>query len=174
MSAAGIDLGPRSEYDACAMTISKRDIRNLWGRAGGRCSICDRDVTKTVPDAAHIVARQPDGPRGDADLPPEQRDEYDNLILVCTNCHRLIDVAEPEKWPTERLKQVKADREERIRSAGQEVTEFTGEIIVRASGVDDATGLRTKGPTRIKPGTHVEVDATDTRRVTGVDIGGDE
>ena len=120
------------------------------------------------------MARKADGPRGDAQLPLDQRDRYDNLILVCPNCHRLIDAAELEKWPAERLRRVKADHEARIRKAGQEITEFAGDVKVRVSGVDEATGLRIKRPTRIKPGTHVEVEATDTGRVTGVEIGGDE
>lgn len=156
------------------MTIANRDIKHLWARVGGQCSICDQDLTNTGGDVAHIVARQPDGARGDAELSPEQRDAYDNLILLCPNHHRLIDLTEPEKWSAERLRQVKADQEERIRSAGQEVTEISGEIIVRVADVDDAAGLRIKRPTRIKPGTHVEVEATDTGRVTGVEIGGDE
>lgn len=156
------------------MTITSKDIKHLWARAGGRCSICDQDLTKTGGDVAHIVARQPDGPRGDAELSPEERDAYDNLILLCPDHHRLIDLVEPEKWPAERLRQAKAAQEERIRSAGQEVSEISGEIIVRVTAVDDAAGLRIKRPTRIKPGTHVEVEATDTGRVTGVEIGGDE
>lgn len=156
----------------CAMGI--QDIRKLWGRAGGRCSICDRDLTDGGAEKAHMVARRLKGARGDAPLPPNQRDRYENLILLCPNCHTRVDQVEPELWPVERLEKAKAAHEERIRSAGQQVSELAGTITVTVVGADDAAGVRIKKPTRIKPGTVISVEATDVRQVTGVEIGGND
>lgn len=91
----------------------------LWGRSGNRCafSTCRRplveDETETddpsvVGDEAHIVAREKDGPRGESTLTPEQRDKYDNLILVCKIHHKLID-DQPNKYTVRVLIQMKQD-----------------------------------------------------------------
>jgi hypothetical protein len=41
-------------------------------------------------EAAHIVARSPNGPRGEGPR-PAGIDGYDNLILLCPNDHKVID-----------------------------------------------------------------------------------
>jgi hypothetical protein len=89
------------------MSIKPADAQKLWGRAGGRCSICHRalslvSVEGVLGEMAHIVARSPDGPRGDAALLPAQRDAYGNLILLCPNHHTEID-HDPATWPVGRL-----------------------------------------------------------------------
>ena len=84
------------------MGISVKTRKMLWGRSGNRCALpsCRRllveDETETddasiVGDEAHIVAKEIDGPRGISVLNPEQRDKYDNLILMCKVHHKLID-----------------------------------------------------------------------------------
>jgi hypothetical protein len=89
------------------MPIKPSDGRRLWGRAGGRCSICRREGGAEI---AHIVARSPDGPRGDYPLAPEQRDLYENLILLCPNDHSTVD-ANATEWTVARLRDVKAAHE---------------------------------------------------------------
>ncbi|HUW95123.1 MAG TPA: HNH endonuclease signature motif containing protein [Anaerolineae bacterium] len=90
----------------------------LWGRAASRCAFpeCRRqlvvDATQTddeslVGDACHIIAREPSGPRGDCPLPPEDRDRYDNLILLCKVHHKLVD-DQPLRYTAEVLKDMKA------------------------------------------------------------------
>src|SRR5258706_214965 len=101
------------------MAISDRDLKLLWGRAAGRCSMCKISVTEdkqNVPDAfpigknAHIVAEKASGPRGDDGLLESLRNNYLNLILLCANCHTRIDKA-PEDFPVENLLQFKRDHE---------------------------------------------------------------
>jgi len=100
------------------MTISVKTRKMLWGRSASRCSFPDcrrrlvEDESETddpsiVGDEAHIVARAEDGPRGDSDLSPEQRDRYDNLILLCKVHHKLVD-DQPNIYTVERLKEMKA------------------------------------------------------------------
>jgi len=101
------------------MSISLKTHKMLWGRSGNRCAYptCRRtlveDETETddasiVGDEAHIVAREPDGPRGDSSLTPEERDKYDNLILMCKIHHKQID-DQPEKYTVELLHQIKQE-----------------------------------------------------------------
>lgn len=101
------------------MAISERDIKLLWGRAAGRCSICRIAVTadkQSVTDAypfgenAHIVAEKNEGPRGSAEMSPSLRNSYFNLILLCPNCHTKIDKS-PEDYPPDKLHQIKRDHE---------------------------------------------------------------
>jgi hypothetical protein len=109
------------------MAISLRTTKMLWGRAAARCSMpeCRRplviDSTETDDEAligemCHMVAASEDGPRGRSTLTSEQRDLYDNLILLCRNHHGEID-AQPETFPVERLKAIKADHEQWVREA---------------------------------------------------------
>jgi hypothetical protein len=89
------------------MAIRPSDARKLWGRAGGRCSVCHREGGAEI---AHIVARSQDGPRGNYPLSLEQRDLYDNLVLLCPNDHSAVD-NNPEEWTVSRLRDVKAEHE---------------------------------------------------------------
>ena len=75
-----------------------------------------------VSEIAHIVARKPDGPRGDYDLPIEARDRYTNLILLCERHHKIVD-SNPDAYPVAKLRQMKADHEADIAKAtGQAVS----------------------------------------------------
>lgn len=91
----------------------------LWGRSANRCAMAEcrrvlvEDETETddpsiIGDEAHIVAREDDGPRGISDLSPEQRDKFDNLVLMCKIHHKIID-DQPNEFTVERLQQIKQD-----------------------------------------------------------------
>lgn len=99
------------------MGISLKTHKMLWGRSGNRCALptCRKnlveDETQTddasiVGDEAHIVAREEDGPRGKSPLTPEERDKYDNLILMCKVHHKMID-DQPLEYTVEKLHQMK-------------------------------------------------------------------
>ncbi len=48
-------------------------------------------------EMAHIFAATDGGPRTDAEMTAPERAHYDNLILLCANCHTIID-KEPETF----------------------------------------------------------------------------
>src|SRR6266545_2205873 len=55
------------------------------GRGGcSRCKVFQNEVRLTE---AYIVAPEPSGPRGGDPLPLDQREDYENYILLCPNCH---------------------------------------------------------------------------------------
>lgn len=81
------------------MSISTRDRKLLWIRAGGVCTICksqlaeeakggDRDVV--LGEEAHIVSEQPNGPRY-RPMPIKEVDAYANLLLLCPIHHKIVD-----------------------------------------------------------------------------------
>jgi hypothetical protein len=105
------------------MTIPIRDLKILWSRAAGRCSL--PDCRKKLVDSAsesttskniligencHIVAESDEGPRGKSQLSLDERNRYPNLILLCKNHHAEID-QDTEKWSIEKLHQIKAEHE---------------------------------------------------------------
>lgn len=101
------------------MGISLKTRKMLWGRSANRCAMSDcrrvlvEDETETddpsiVGDEAHIVARREDGPRGISGLTPEQRDNFDNLVLMCKIHHKVID-DQPNEYNVERLHQIKQE-----------------------------------------------------------------
>lgn len=101
------------------MGIGLKTRKMLWGRSGNRCALptCRRELVEDesetddasiVGDEAHIVAREEDGPRGKSDLTPEQRDKYQNLILMCKVHHKMID-DQPLKYTVNKLHEMKQD-----------------------------------------------------------------
>jgi hypothetical protein len=89
----------------------------LWGRSGGRCAICRKplfedesqtDDPSILGEECHIVAEEPDGPRGNHPLPPEKRNLFANLILLCLEHHKIID-DQPDKYTVEELQRIKQE-----------------------------------------------------------------
>jgi len=107
------------------MTITDRTRKLLWGRAAGCCSFpnCRRllfsspsgpDSPKALGDEAHVYARSVDGPRGDLPGAPDDRDSYENLILLCKYCHGLVDT-QPTSFPPASLLSIKRHHETWVR-----------------------------------------------------------
>ena len=99
----------------------------LWGRAGNRCvkpdcrielvmDASEADDESLIGEECHIVARSPDGPRGDASFPKEKIDKYDNLVLMCSIHHKLID-DQPSFYTVEKLKEIKSIHEKWVRES---------------------------------------------------------
>jgi len=100
--------------------MKQRDIKLLWGRSGNRCAMCRIEMTlegneETLGEMAHIVASSNEGPRGESDIPENDRDNYENLILLCPNHHTQID-KDPGSWSVEKLHKLKKEHEEWVTS----------------------------------------------------------
>jgi hypothetical protein len=109
------------------MSISsvRQDVKTrLWGKAGGRCEYegCNKalwldTLTKFEFNSsyiAHIIADQPGGPRGDPELSRKLKGELSNLMLLCDEHHRLIDMGDVGGHPVDRLQSMKSLHEQRI------------------------------------------------------------
>jgi len=103
------------------MTILQSHIKILWGRAASRCAFPDCKIQLTqdsqstsksfsIGEQAHIVAKESNHLRGDSILTPDERDSYDNLILLCPSHHTIID-KNPQDYPVEKLHSLKTDHE---------------------------------------------------------------
>lgn len=108
------------------MSISEKDIKILWGRAGGRCSYCNIDLTIElessdtiiIGEMAHLIAKKENGPRGSEEIDESERDSYNNLILLCANHHKMIDKA-PRDFTVEQILKWKKEHEERIKRSNE-------------------------------------------------------
>lgn len=97
--------------------------RDLWFAAHGRCEFagCNKILFKhnvtmdncNISNYAHIIGDSAKGPRGDAKKSRILAKDINNLILLCPECHKLIDSNE-EKYTVEVLKEMKKKHEERI------------------------------------------------------------
>lgn len=103
--------------------ISPHTAAKVWHDAGGRCMYrgCGLDLgatpltTKTARIAylAHIVASDPDGPRGN-NTSHALSDESDNIMLMCDGHHRLIDRVDVAGHPEFDLKQMRDEHTARV------------------------------------------------------------
>nr|WP_321353131.1 ABC-three component system protein [uncultured Methanoregula sp.] len=93
----------------------------LWGRARSLCSICRCRLDKekesgeffTIGINAHIKGENPTAARFDPNMSDKERQNYDNLILLCPTHHEEID-KHPEKFTVSSLQQIKKRHEEFI------------------------------------------------------------
>jgi hypothetical protein len=74
------------------------------------------DPICVIGEMGHVTASSNAGPRGKADMGLRARDEYENLILLCRNCHIKIDTLK-RSYPEGRLQEIKANHEAWVRTA---------------------------------------------------------
>lgn len=99
---------------------TKSVIDKLYLKAGGRCQFCNKNVLmndincKVINNGnvAHIVAASKDGPRGN-DKSFELSQEIENLMLLCPECHKLIDT-DPDLYTVTKLHKIKVEQEENV------------------------------------------------------------
>lgn len=129
------------------MSIQIKTHKMLWGCSGNLCAFPDckkelvMDISETddisvVGEEAHIVAREQYGPRGVSHLTSEQRDKYDNLILMCSIHHKVID-DHPDTYPSVLLHEYKKKHENWVKQNLILDTVKQREDEVYASYIDD-------------------------------------
>jgi hypothetical protein len=74
------------------------------------------DPVCNIGEMGHMAASSNSGPRGNQALPPRNHDEYENLILLCRNCHGRIDGL-TNTYTVERLQEIKDSHEAWVRTA---------------------------------------------------------
>ena len=93
--------------------------------ANGFCSFprCQVDLADYLfehdmaPKISHIVAAADAGPRADPTMSAEERNSFANLILLCDEHARAIDVMPVTEYTVDSLRRMKADHETRCAAA---------------------------------------------------------
>ena len=106
------------------MTIKARDykrttIRRLDTLSNNECAspyclnkLIAKDCQTIISKICHIEAASSKGPRYNANMTNDERRHFDNLILLCDECHSVIDNPENEvKYSVETLKEWKRNHE---------------------------------------------------------------
>lgn len=100
---------------------SVKTARRLYAVSGNLCAfprcptpIVDPESGVIIAEICHIRAFSPGGPRYDASLPEDERNAFENLILLCGVHHKIID-SDVASYPVERLQEMKAAHEEKYK-----------------------------------------------------------
>ena len=103
------------------MAISEKTRKILWAKSANRCSICKTELFSKKDDSkefnigeeCHIISSKINGPRYKPNI--IDYDENDNLILLCRNHHREIDLL-TEKYSEESLINLKIKHEKWVQN----------------------------------------------------------
>lgn len=98
------------------MSVSERTSKLIWGQCAARCCICKTDLvhapiagaTSLLGEVAHIVGETKKAARGDSQLTRAERNEPENLLLLCRPDHKIID-DDPLTYPVHALQEIKAN-----------------------------------------------------------------
>jgi hypothetical protein len=89
--------------------VPLKDVKLLWGIAA-QCTICKCRLCNEngylIGEHAHIRGENPGSARYDKDYPEDKLTKEENLILLCANCHSIIDKDEIN-WSVEKLLEIK-------------------------------------------------------------------
>jgi len=152
----GYILSRRCVYSSASRTIPAKESHVLWAKSAGRCAFpeCPNRCIDTFENAgtillaemAHILPHSSGGPRGrksaDAGI-----NRYGNLILLCPNHHELVDKA-PDDFPSDKLRQWKAELEHRVEAAldvpsftsKEELYRYVGGVLAENKTIHDTFG----------------------------------
>lgn len=108
--------------------ISTNTLRRLFAHSGNCCAfegchspIFEDDGTLTG-ECCHIEAYSPNGPRYNEQQTNDERNGYDNLMLMCARHHKIID-SQPEKFTVDKLKTFKNIHENEYKAQQLEATD---------------------------------------------------
>lgn len=105
--------------------ISPETANKVWADAGGCCMFkgCGRDLSNVplysksarIAYLAHIIASDPDGPRGTIAESHLHSNHPENIMLMCDAHHRLIDSFEPGMYKAPRLQKMRREHSSKVR-----------------------------------------------------------
>lgn len=92
----------------------------LWYKSGGFCYICNIDLSPNnkhhIANEAHIYGNKPGSARYDATQKREFVNSFSNVLLLCANCHTMID-KDIDSYPVDRLFEIKSKHEKTVEIA---------------------------------------------------------
>lgn len=157
------DRNTRVRRESIKASVRER----VWGRSAARCVLCSKWLIDerqfwhsiSVGQLAHDVAAS-DGanaPRGASEMTAAERNSEANLLLLCNDCHRMVDSpAYRDKFTVEFLTAKKAEHERRVR----EVTNF--------ATLRPATVIRLTGTVRGTLGPATDEQISEALRESGL------
>jgi hypothetical protein len=101
------------------MSYSDQTLKKLFALSGNMCAfprcpapIVDTDTGVVVGDICHIKGKSENGPRYDPTQSEEERNGYENLLVMCVAHNRIVDGRKTrDQYPVERLQEFKRNHE---------------------------------------------------------------
>ncbi len=96
--------------------IKDNVLKRLFAHSGNQCACPDctlpifEDNGVLTGECCHIEAASEGGPRYNSNMSDEERNGYDNLVLLCSRHHTIIDAC-PEEYTVEKLLNIKREHE---------------------------------------------------------------
>jgi hypothetical protein len=96
--------------------------RRLFAASAGYCQnpSCERELfvdadgkSIHVAEMAHVFAASDSGPRANSVLSEAERGSFENLVMLCANCHTMVDKA-PAAYPDEMMLGWKRDHARKL------------------------------------------------------------
>lgn len=161
----GMPPGPRDYKPA--------EIKRLSILSNNECAcptctnaLVARDGRTVIGKISHIEAASPGGPRYRAEMSDDERRSFENLMLLCDECHSIIDNAENENdYPVELLKEWKRDHESKNQSSSWKVTDEIVKSFIDNSQTVVNTGF-VSAQLNLQQSEIQEVKITSTQEVT--------
>ena len=104
--------------------IDEKTAHKVWTDAGGRCMFdgCAADLsdipfwqkTGRIGYLAHIIASDPNGPRGTQADSHRLSNSSENIMLMCDAHHRLIDTFAPSDYPADVLYEMRRNHRDTV------------------------------------------------------------
>lgn len=124
--------------------IDEKVRMKLWAVSGGRCELCNRLLYQDLVfgydgnfgEMAHIHAVSEGGPRHKYGMTIDEKNNIDNLMLLCEEHHHMIDT-HPEDFKEGLLIRRKMAHEARIREVTGIPSEQSCRIITYFSNIDN-------------------------------------
>lgn len=133
------EQGPRGPTQAT--------LKRLFAFSGNQCSFpdCPSPIVQgetVTGEVCHIKGRKPGAPRYDATQTAKERHSYENLILLCSTHHTIVD-SDAERYSADRLMRMKALHEQRATAMADADSEHAAELFMnqQVTSVDQTGGI---------------------------------
>lgn len=115
--------------------LTDKTIKRLFAMSGNICGFpgCSLPIVESAGtitgEICHIKARSLGGPRFDGTQSEEERNGFDNLILLCRRHHKVVD-SQPDVYSVEALQEIKAIHETTVGRSEQATDGFYAKILL--------------------------------------------
>jgi 5-methylcytosine-specific restriction endonuclease McrA len=112
---------------------TEQTVRRLFALSGNRCAFHQCSTLLVHPsgtitgEICHIKAKSCSGPRFDANQTDEERHAFANLVLLCSQHHKVVD-DQPNTYTVELLQDIKKMHEE---AGNREITQEDARLAKR-------------------------------------------
>jgi len=145
-----VQLHKREPIKCCSnimKNLSLKIVKRLFALSGNQCAFpnCISPMVNAqgviIGEICHIKAKNAEGPRFESGQSDEERNDYENLILLCRSHHKIID-DQPDNYDVTSLLMMKKIHEENRKPLSSEEAEHYAKLVMSESkiSIQNTTG----------------------------------